>query len=182
MTPDAFYPGIHDKMGGGFSARCIGIMNMVVKRDLIPQLGHFQKMVLPEQSPDYPGLAKSRHPKRMRQLKLQSVIVLCPNQFLHDLEKNPGSIFRHGTVCGIENFIFQSLERLQPVFHRSSFLGFKKMDNGISRSETFGFNQFFYAQRMKKWIIGLAGIAGGLFYIIYRIDNPDQVMVPSVKK
>ena len=39
---DAFYPCVHDKMGGRFASLGVDIVDMIVKGDLIPIFGHLQ--------------------------------------------------------------------------------------------------------------------------------------------
>jgi hypothetical protein len=169
-------------MGGRFSARGIGIVNMVVKSNLVPFFRHFQEVVVFEQPSDHPGFAKGRHTEAMGQFKLEGVVAPGPDQFFHDLKEDPGSILGHGPGGGIQDFIFKALEGLEPVFNDPPFHGLQKGSDGIGRAKALGFSQLLDSQGMKKWIIELSRISKGLPGIIHGINNLDQIMVALVEK
>jgi hypothetical protein len=118
----------------------------------------------------------------MGQFKLESVVAPGPDQFFHDLKKNPGRIFGHGAGGGIQDFIFKTLEGLEPVFNHPPFHGLEKGSDGIGRAKAFGFSQFLDSQGMKKWIVELSRISKGLPGIIDGINNLDQIMVALIEK
>ena len=68
-------PGVHDQMRRGFSSLGVGVMDMVVKGQLIPFLRHFQKMVFFEFGPDNAGLARRRDAKVMGQEQLGCLVL-----------------------------------------------------------------------------------------------------------
>ena len=70
QPPDSFDPGIHYQVGRRLASFGVGIMNMVVKGDLIPLLRHFQQVVLSQLLTHNARFARSRPAKFVRQLQL----------------------------------------------------------------------------------------------------------------
>ena len=102
---DPFDPGIHYQVGRRLASFGVGIMNMVVKGNLIPLLGHFQQVVMPQLLTHNARFARSRPAKFVRQLQLFAVITVGPHQVLHDLQQHPGRVFGQGALGGVDHFM-----------------------------------------------------------------------------
>ena len=73
-------------MRRGFTSLGVGVVNMVVKGNLVPIFRHFKQVVpcqLPTNQARFPGYG---HSKIMGQLKSIPKVPLFSDQFFHDLE------------------------------------------------------------------------------------------------
>ncbi|MEA2060315.1 MAG: hypothetical protein U9P10_07390 [Thermodesulfobacteriota bacterium] len=149
-SANPFYPCVHDEMCRGLAALGVGIVDMVVKGDLVPLFGHLKEVVGLEIMPDKSGLTKGGGPEIMGKLQLLKVVSPCPDKLLHNLEKHPGRILWQGTFCGVKDLVPQSPEGLEPVLFITPFQGLQKVYNRVCNTKPFGFGKLLDAKRGGK--------------------------------
>ena len=104
-APNSFDPGVHDQVGGGFTPFGVGIVDMVVEGELVPRLGHFQKVVKAKLAAHHAGLAGGGGAKIVGQLQLADLVAVGPDQFFHDLKEHPGRVDGERARCCGQDFV-----------------------------------------------------------------------------
>ncbi len=164
-------PCVHDQMGGGFAALGVGIVDMVVKGDLIPLFGHFKKVVSLELVPDQPGLARGRGPEIVGKLQLLEIVAPCPDKLLHDLEQHPCRVLGQGTFCSVEDLVLQPPQGLEPVLLIPPVQGLQEVDDGSRDTKALGFGKLLDAKGVEKGVEEFFRISQGVVFIIDSIHD-----------
>jgi len=132
---DTLDPGIHEQVGGGFSALGVGVVDMVVKGELIPRLRHFQEMIFFQFGPDQARFTGAGHTKVMGELQLLQLVSLMADQFFHDLHQDPGRVPGEKGRGGAEYLIVEAAQGTDAIFGFACFQGTQQAGNGISDSQ-----------------------------------------------
>ena len=90
-------------------------MNVVIKNDLIPGLGHLQEVIVLELGPDDSRLARSGSAEIMGQFQLAASIVLRTYKLFHDLKEDTAGIDPQFALGAVEHFIASRSERRQSL-------------------------------------------------------------------
>ena len=102
-------------MGGTFAAEGIGVVNVVVKGQLVPLLGHFRQVVAGQHLAHGPGRALHGTTKVVGQPQLFALVAVGADHVLHDLHKHACCITAEGGMGAVEHLVIERLQGAQPT-------------------------------------------------------------------
>ncbi len=149
----ALDPGVHDQMGGRLAPLGVGVVHMIVERQLAPVFRHFRQVIPGQHPAHHSGRAAGRRTKIMRQLELREFVAMSAHQLLHDLQEHAGGIAAQGGLRTVEHLVVQRLERQQPVGGLSGLQTGQEVDHGVGHAGNLGNDQILDAVRMKIGIV-----------------------------
>ena len=149
QTADSLDPGVHNQMGGGFAPLGVEVVHVVVEGDLIPVLGHFQKMVFTKLLAHDPGLSGRSQAERVGQFQLPGVIPVRPDHLLHDLKQHSGRVDGHGTGGGVQHFVLEAAKCAQTVVDPAHFQGLENVDHRMGDANAPRFRHLLDPARME---------------------------------
>jgi hypothetical protein len=107
---------------------------------------------------------------------------LRPNQIFHDLHQHPGRIFGYGAANSVYNIVLKSSQGVKAACDITAFNGLHEIDNGICSAKAPGFCKLFDTQGMKKRIKQLAGVSQPFGFVIHRVYNLNEFVIPLIVK
>ena len=131
---DALHPGVHNQMSGAFPPFGVGIVHMVVKRDLAAVFRHFKQVVACKKLPDYAGVAGGSHSEIVRKFLLQKKITPCPHKLLHYLDQKPARVDPELCARAVKHFVIKRAQRLQALLPASFLQRFQQVYHGVGNA------------------------------------------------
>ena len=129
-------------MRGIFAALGVGIVHVVVKGVLVPFLWHFQQVILTQQGPHNARRAPHGLMKFVGQRQLAVEVAVRAHKVFHDLHKHAGRIVLQRRMRGVQHFVVQAAQGLQPLAGAASGKAFKQNNNGAGKAQAVGRGHF----------------------------------------
>ena len=145
---DALDPGVHEQVGGRLAALGVGIVDMVVKGELVPLLGHLQQVMPGQLRLDQPRSAGVDHAEVVGQLELAQFVAPAADQLLHDLHEHPGGVFLKIGGGGAEHLVAQAAQGDDAVVRLAGLERAEQADNGVGDAQPAGRGHLLDAARV----------------------------------
>ena len=145
---DALDPGVHEQVGGRLAALGVGVVDMVVKGELVPLLGHLQQVMPGQLRLDQPRSAGVDHAEVVGQLELAQFVAPAADQLLHDLHEHPGGVFLKIGGGGAEHLVAQAAQGDDAVVRLAGLERAEQADNGVGDAQPAGRGHLLDAARV----------------------------------
>ena len=178
---DPLDPGIHDQVGRRFAPLGVNVMDMIIRRDLVPRLRHLNKMKPFQLLPDNAGFSRSRHTEIVRQFQLPVVITLCLDQLFHDLQEDPRRVPAEKGLGAVEHLIPERAECSEPILRLADIERIEKMDDGVGDAQFLRCRHLLDSVGMQVWIQEAFEIRSRPVTAENLVDDDQELMVLSVK-
>jgi hypothetical protein len=123
-------------------------MDMPVERNLVPGLGHLQKVIKPELRSDHPWLSRGSGAEIVSQLQLAAGR-LGPNQFLHDLEQDTACVVPEFTAGAMQHLVPDGSEGHESLIGSADLQNIEQVDDRMRNPQLLGSGHFLDAIGME---------------------------------
>jgi hypothetical protein len=182
QAPDTLDPGVHDQMGRGFATLGVGIVHVVVERDLVPRMRHLQQVIVAQLPAHVARLALCRDAKVVRQFELAPPVAARAHHLLHDLHQHPRRVLGHRPFGRFQHFGPQGAQRVQAIVHAADLKRGEQLDHGVGDAQTARFGHLLDAVRVKIAVILPADVIQILVSGADRVDDLNQFVIAAVKE